>query len=141
MEIQIKNEKPPEHIWKRAHALFDIDDKRTVYTYGNIIYNPAGVFLDEEIQNHESVHVRQQEQTEGGPDAWWERYFTDAAFRFAQEAQAYARQYLTYCINNKDRNDQTRYLYKIASILSGPMYAVDVSLGETTRLIKAFSGI
>lgn len=140
MEIKIKNEKPPKHIWDKAHAMFEIDDARTVYTYGDTIYNPAGVHLEQEILDHESVHVRQQEATEGGPDAWWTKYFDDMAFRFAQEAQAYARQYNTYCINNRDGNDRTRYLYKIASILSGPMYAVDVPHAETVRLIKAYAG-
>jgi hypothetical protein len=86
--------------------------------------------------NHEMVHSGQQAHYEGGPDAWWERYLTDAPFRLSQEIEAYHIQYVTYGKQNRDRNAQAKYLYQLASHLSSPMYKVETGHVEAMRKIK-----
>lgn len=136
-DVKIKIEKPPKHIWDKAHELFDIDDKVVIYTYGDTIYNPANTYLSQEIIEHEHTHMLQQAQTEGGPEAWWKRYFDDMGFRIAQEAQAYGRQYYIFCINNLDGNVRLRYLVKIASVLASPMYGVEMQRSDARKLIES----
>ena len=130
----IKNEKPP--IYERAKEIFEIDDEITIYTYGNIIYNPGNININDELLEHESVHERQQEEI-GGPEIWWEKYFNDEEFRFKQEAEAYAAQYRYYCKYQKDRNKQAKYLFRIGEYLSSPMYMANVDSMTAIREIKS----
>lgn len=133
--MQIINKKPP--IFDEAHKHFDIDDSATIYTWGDIIYNPAGIRIAQELVEHESIHSRQQEEI-GGPELWWKKYFEDPVFRANQEAEAYGAQYAYYCnFCNRDRNYQTRYLYRLAQILSSDMYKVSMSHSDAIKAIKA----
>jgi hypothetical protein len=134
--MNIKIEKPP--IWERAHREFEIDDSRTIYTYGDTIYNPANTYISPEVLEHEKVHMRQQGAFVGGPKAWWERYFDDMSFRVSQEAEAYATQLKAYEMRERDRNKQTKYLYEIAGFLASPMYGVDMKHSDAMGLIRAF---
>jgi len=137
--MNILIQKPP--IWEEAHKHFEIDDARTIYTYGDTIYNPSNVIIDPDVLEHESVHVRQQANTEGGPRAWWRHYFDDMSFRIGQEAEAYGRQYWSFCRHEKDRNKQTRYLYMIAGFLGSKMYGVEIKNSEALALIKAMANM
>jgi len=132
--MKIINEKPP--IFKEAHKHFDIDDSATIYTWGDTIYNPAGIALPQELIEHEIVHAHQQEAV-GGPEVWWRRYFDDPVFRVNQEAEAYRRQYAYYCTLQKDRNVRNKYLWEIASFLVSPMYKVNMSHSDAMQAIKA----
>lgn len=132
--MKILIEKPP--VWDRVHVEFTVDDSKTIYTYGDNIYNPANIFIAPEIIEHEKVHMKQQEQTEGGPKAWWDRYFADMGFRIGQEAEAYAAQFYWYCRYQRDRNKQVRYLWEIAGYLASPMYGVEMSHGDAMKLIR-----
>jgi hypothetical protein len=130
----IKNEKPPK-IWERAHREFEIDDSETLYTYGDTIYNPAGLDLRQEFIEHESVHARQQAEI-GGPDVWWGKYFTDPIFRITQEAEAYGRQHAYICTVMKDRNKRAKHLWILASYLASPLYKANMSHSDATRAIR-----
>jgi len=130
--MQIKNEKPP--IWDEAQKHFDIDHDRTVYTYGDTIYNPAGLNLPQEIVEHESVHMEQQSQM--GPEAWWRQYFENPDFRFHEEAEAYRYQHYYYCTQQLDRNKRARHLHLLASILSSSMYKTGRSQREALEAIR-----
>lgn len=129
--MQILKEKPP--IWEEAHKHFQIDDSRTTYTYGDKIYNPAGIDLPLELVAHESVHCRQQGDD---PAAWWVKYFADKAFRLSQEVEAYAEQYRFYCERHANRRKQYMYLEEIGKILSSPMYDAGISKIRAMQLIK-----
>lgn len=135
--LEIVNERPP--VWDQAHRVFEIDDSRTVYTYGDKLYNPAGCYLDPEIIAHEEVHYVQQGKTEGGPKAWWDKYLVDAEFRFIQEAEAYGKQYQFYCQRNGDRNKRARYLFLLSEILASPMYKLGISAGTASREIQYYA--
>ena len=49
--------------------------KGTLYPYGDIIYNPTGKEIPEDIIIHEQVHQRQQKRFPT-PEFWWMKYVT-----------------------------------------------------------------
>lgn len=96
---KISTEPPPNYA--RAREKFGIDfyghPVGTVFTYGDTIHVAQG-YLQHDVLMHELVHVKQQTQFEGGPEAWWEKFFEDEQFRFDQEMAAYRTQY-RYVVN------------------------------------------
>jgi len=134
--MQIKNEKPP--IWENACAAFQINPKNTIFTYGDIIYNPGGKTLSEDVIAHETVHI--QQQSVDGPDLWWGKYLRDPEFRIQQEVRAYAAQFAFLISKYKDKNQRVRILMDLAQLLSGPLYANAISHTEAMMLIQQCSG-
>lgn len=132
----IKHELPPEWIMQGCMSQFRISTNHTVWTYGDTIYNPGGINMPEDLIAHESTHAVQQENYEGGKDAWWKRYLIDADFRAEQEAQAYGVQYASFCSTNKDRNRRALFLNTIAGTLSGPLYQVAMNKAQASKYIK-----
>lgn len=134
--INIKKEKPPQWIWDELHRAFEIDDENTIYTYGNAIYDPRpnGKPLARAVIAHETVHMKQQEALE--VDKWWNMYLTSPEFRKLQEIEAYLKQYAVYCLQDRDRNNQARYLNLLATFASSPMYKMNLSYSEALKLIK-----
>lgn len=57
----IKNEKPPEWIMTGCLSQFRVNVERTFWAYGDVIYNPGGITIREDILAHEEQHGRQQE--------------------------------------------------------------------------------
>jgi hypothetical protein len=131
--MKISNEKPP--IYDEAHKHFKIDDTETIYTYGDVIYNPGNIDVTDELIAHESVHAKQQEKM-GGPDKWWRKYFDDPVFRVNQEADAYGQQYKYFCTKQLDGNVRTRYLFLIAGFLASPLYGVEMRTWDAVKAIK-----
>lgn len=115
----IVKDKPP--IWAAAQKAFDFDEAKTIFSWGDIIYNPGGVEVDQFLETHEGVHQGQQEQC-GGPHAWWMQYIADPMFRAHQECEAYGAQYAHFCRVYKDKVLRKRYLDSIVADLSGGMY-------------------
>lgn len=126
--------KPP--VWDEAHKHFKLDDERTVYTYGDKLYNPGGGLIPDDLDAHEATHADQQIEYAGGPEAWWKRYFEDAAFRQDQEIEAYANQYKFFCAYRKDRNDRSRFLDRLARDMASPMYNAGLSHIEAMQKIR-----
>ena len=131
----IKKEKPPAWIWYQVHTEFEINDGETVYSYGDTLFNPAGIEIDEALHQHELTHSKQQEKC-GGPDEWWRKYIADPMFRVEQEIEAYANQYKTYCKYDHDRNRQAKYLHIISSYLASPLYKGNISQSDARIKIK-----
>ena len=132
--IQIVVEKPP--VWDRAHEVFDIDDSSTVYAYGNKIYNPANIQgIPQHVIEHELVHIRQQEAI-GGAEKWWNLYLTEEIFRINQEIEAYRVQYAFYCLANRDRNAQARFLNSLGGFMASNMYGAPMSKIEAMKAIR-----
>lgn len=136
--MKIIRDKPP--IWDEAHRHFEIDDAITFYTYGDILYNPAGIEVTADLAVHEYTHWQQQEDV-GGPEIWWRRYFDDRRFRAQQEAEAYARQYRFFCRENLDRNTRFRYLCLLGSFMASPLYKLETGVNESMALIKKLSNV
>jgi len=72
----------------KINAVFDVRGKGVLFAYGDAIYNPMCVPVQTYIAAHEKIHLRQQ--SEIGPEAWWDRYLTEMEFRYEQELAAHA---------------------------------------------------
>ena len=122
---------PPNIVSVRANYQFGATfEKGIIFVYGNDIHC-INDLSDHHIV-HELVHVRQQ--TEIGPDIWWDRYFTDVEFRLEQETEAYQAQW-KFLMENYSR-PQRRFLLKLlVKDLSGPMYGHMLSKDEAKRVI------
>lgn len=125
--MKVSNTKPP--IYDKAKAAFDFNEKTTIFTYGDTIYNPAGITMTADLFTHEGVHEHQQnalhlhnKAIKNGPSRWWKRYLKDPKFRFEQELQAYQAQYAFMKTQIKDRNQLNQYLVELTRELRGPMY-------------------
>ena len=151
-------ENPPEWIMQGCMSKFRVDPKHTVWTYGNTLYNPGGIYVPDHLMAHEQTHSVQQERYRApeapstvnlatvktafdhaagdGPDGWWKRYLIDPEFRLEQELQAYAMQYAFYCQGHKDRNDRFRFALQLARSLSGPLYQLPITLGDARKAIQ-----
>ena len=114
--------------------VFDLSDKKPVFAYGHLLYNPHDLPLESHIMAHEEVHERQQ-VAYGGVETWWRRYLTDTAFRLAQEVEAYREQYRFVKGIIKDRNRVANFLHLIATDLSSPMYGGMTTYRKAHRLI------
>lgn len=132
--MTILYERPP--VWENILNLFKINTDTTIFTYGDIIYNPAGFHIDDEYIFHESIHAEQQGHTAEDAAAWWARYFQDQYFRIQQEAEAYGAQYEFWCRTNKDRNMRDKKLRQLAATLASPMYGSVVGVTSAMGLIR-----
>ncbi len=143
IEVTIAQDQPPKWLWEELHKAFDIEDNRTIYTYGSTIHNPFKAYVADHMVIHETVHMRQQaamqEEYEGnaGPERWWRKYIDDPDFRLDQEAEAYGKQYWFYCQHQGDRNLQAKFLWEIANHLSGGTYKLDVDHSTAQALIRS----
>ncbi len=115
-------------------ATFQINPRTTLFAYGDILYNPGGVEVSDDIMVHEEVHQGQQN---GNPALWWGRYLREEEFRIQQEVEAYGKQYWYIC-THKTQNKQTQFtlLKRFAELLSSPLYGSCVGLNRALQLIK-----
>ena len=131
----VSRQKPPAHIYKPCVEKWGVDFKKgIVFTYGDTIH--SAVEIPKDLMAHELIHVRQQREFAGGPDAWWEKYLADAKFRTSQELEAYREQWRWIKANIKDRNQQAFLLNHCANSLSGEMYGNVMSKAEAMKAIK-----
>ena len=97
--MKISYNKPP--IYDAAHAVFKFDPNHPpCFTYGNTLYNPSRLTLDEFFMAHEEVHALQQTN----PAEWWNSYLSNPEFRKEQEVEAYYVQYKLFCEKKSDRS-------------------------------------
>ena len=127
--MQIIIENPPNIL--KIKQVFDIEDKKMVFCWGDVLYNPSGLNIADHIKIHELVHSRQQVI----PQAWWDKYLIDSEFRLSQELEAYRAQYQFSKKFIKDRNVLARFLWVIASDLAN-LYNVNISRQEAMKQIK-----
>jgi hypothetical protein len=129
--MKIANELPP--IFDDLIAGGMQPGPNTLYTYGDIIFNPSGKDIPEDIIVHEEVHMKQQGDN---PDYWWSRFIDDQYFRIEQEVEAYAVQYRFICKKHKDRNQRHRILMHFAQVLSSPIYGNVIGTMSAYQMIK-----
>src|SRR3990167_5224922 len=128
--MKVLYENPPNI--KQIGAVFTVNDT-TVFTYGNVVYNPNKCPLDIPIMTHEEMHSRQQGDD---PEGWWKKYLEDVEFRITQEVAAYQVQFWFQCKIIKNRDLRALNLTRLAQTLSGGMYGCTMPLAEAKRLIK-----
>jgi hypothetical protein len=132
----IINERPPIYDALRRAGM-NFNEKYTIFTYGDAIYNPAGLTLLAETIAHEEHHMKQQREIEGGPDAWWDRFIRDAMWRIQQEAQAYKVQYDFVCKSKKSTTGRLHKLVAYAGILGGSAYGNVVTPQAALKIIQS----
>jgi hypothetical protein len=109
-----------------------IADQAILFAYGDIIYNPKGVFVPEELVAHEAVHGARQ-GTE--VTAWWDSYLESPEFRLLEEIPAHRAEYNAFCKAVKDRNKRARYAHAVASRLSGKLYSLDIKYKDALKCL------
>jgi len=129
--------KPP--VYEEVLRNFQINIASTLFTFGDVIYNPQQIETPDDYVHHEELHAEQQGHNPEGAGRWWARYFSDPYFRIDQEARAYAHQYDYWCKKHKDRNQRNRKLLQLASTLASPMYGSVVGQSGAVDLIRRFS--
>lgn len=135
--VKIKEEKPP--VYDMVTKAFGREPVTAIFTYGDTIYNPQKYQMADHIVEHEKIHMPQQLNFPGGPDAWWAKYLTDSEFRVDQEARAYGRQYEFLCGKGISRPQKRALLKGLAKILSGQLYDKAIPLDEAKELILKHS--
>jgi hypothetical protein len=108
---------------------------RTIYAYGDKIYNPSGMRISGDLMAHEKVHSKQQAAF-GSVEKWWAKYLSDEVFVLNQESEAYGRQYAYLCSQNPNRNLQFEILKALALLLAGPMYGFVIGVEAAMTLIR-----
>lgn len=129
--IKVVVDYPP--IYAEIAARFKVGP-RTIFAWGDTIYNPGGGHITRDLIAHEEVHMIQQA---GNPEAWWRRYLSDPEFLLSQEVEAYARQYQYICSENPNRNYRFQVLQALAMYLASPMYGNVTTIERAMELIKA----
>lgn len=135
-------QKPP--VYKTILEHFAINVSTTLFTFADVIYNPATAEVPDDYIHHEEVHAEQQGHNNEGAGRWWARYFSDPYFRIDQEAKAYATQYDWWCKNGpkkyrNNREERTRKLDNLASTLAGPTYGNVINKLAAKKMIKSLS--
>jgi hypothetical protein len=118
---------------------FQADLSKTIFTFGDTIYNPNQLSLTPDLIEHEKVHMAQQKRNEKDAALWWGKYLRDPKFRIDQEAKAYARQYDILAIARKGREERFHIRFGLAGILASKLYGSVISLYEAERLIHKLS--
>jgi len=119
-EIRIVTGISAAPIYELLKKNFQIDDARTVVTYGDTIYQPGP--LTQDLLVHEMTHCKQQGYNQADASNWWDAYLHDESFRLSQELEAYRNQFAFLKRNIKDRNRLFLQLRRLALDLSSPLY-------------------
>lgn len=130
--MKFSSEIPP--VYDRCRAVFGLTvdwDKNVIFTYGDTVHSKRD--LPDDLIVHEAVHVRQQ--TAMGPEAWWDKYLVDPAFRLSQEVEAYSAQVKWIDTNVRDRNKRFFVKRHIYQMLASSMYGNLVTPSEAKALV------
>lgn len=92
--------------------------KGVFFAYGGTIYSPSRVLPTSDIVVHERVHFRQQGND---PEAWWDEYILDPAFRLEMEVEAYRAQ-LSFIRVAYGREQRRKAERNIVKALCSPLY-------------------
>jgi hypothetical protein len=132
--MRIVNGKPPN--FKKILEAFPLASRPgTIFTYGETVYVIGASDISPCLKAHEATHVQQQMQV--GPEAWWDRYIEDPAFRLEQEVPAHRAEYRCFKAMERDRNRVSHALHAIAERLAGPLYGGVISKTAARMRIAA----
>ncbi len=125
---------PP--VMDEIKRLFDVNLDSTIFTFGDVLYNPRHILYSFDYVKHEEVHAGQQGHTPEGAGKWWARYFQDPYFRIQQEAEAYGAQYAYLQKTDKNRERVNRAVVWFSQALSGPNYGHVIGQATALDMIK-----
>lgn len=128
----------PPNIDKIDAILHSREREDVIYTYGWAIYNPNRILVSEALIAHEYAHAVSQDKFEGGPEAWWDKYLSDADFRYQEELDGHAAEYFTICgPGEPDRERVGKVLYITAMRVSSKLYGHNKTLQQAIKDLKA----
>lgn len=105
--------------------------------YDHTIYtNGMGTSVSPDIQYHEEVHFKQQDEYEGGVDAWWDEYLANPEFRFDAELEAYGKQIAKF--SDKHGAKRTSMLNWAARSMTMSAYGGMVTFIEARKRLKEY---
>jgi hypothetical protein len=116
--LKIVRDYPPNILAIDAH--FHTMGKPILYAYGDAIYNPQGIHVDDSLLAHEAVHM--MHQAKDGPEPWWQKYIEDQEYRYAEELAAHKVEFAVVASQIADRNARAKLLMAIAAKLVAPLY-------------------
>jgi hypothetical protein len=118
---------------------FDVERYKPFFCYGDTLYNPYKQVIPIDIQIHEEVHAKQQEEY-SNPSFWWTRYLLSDKFRLEQETEAYFYQckFIKENINDKAYND---CLDECASNLSSELYRINIDFHQARAKIRNYDNV
>lgn len=120
LEMKIVIAYPP--MIEEIDKAFKVKGKPVIYCWGETIYNPMGVHIDNKLKAHEGVHFARQSNETAKIEAWWSKYISDPEFRLNEEIPAHRAEYKEFCNHNKDRNARSHFLRHVATKLASPIY-------------------
>lgn len=129
--MEIVNGEFPPNIDK-IREKFEIHDK-VVFTFGNRLYVPCSLPVDDALLAHEETHAKQQGDD---PASWWDKYLIDAHFRVGQELAAYRRQYKVFKRKIGAPDVRKQYLTHLATALSSKIYGEAISFHTAYKKIR-----
>lgn len=104
-----------------------------LFAYGDTVYNPDNVMVDQYLQAHEQVHLDQQA---GLPAEWWKLYLECIPFRLNQEVEAHRAEWKAFREDPaRNRNERRVYLRTISERLSSPLYRFGITTTTAKFLI------
>ena len=131
--MKVVRDRPPN--FDRIATVFPVHKyPGAIYAYGDTIYNPSGNSLSAALHAHEEVHSERQG---GDPEAWWERYLVEPAFRLAEEIPAHRAEWEAFCKMGFGRGERRRYLAIIAGRLASPLYGHLTTFARAREIILA----
>lgn len=133
-KMQIVNSFPPNYLFiKLAFPL--CEERKAVFCYGDTIYNPFMVEINDNLKIHESVHALQQNDK---PELWWTKYINDSEFRLEQEVEAYGTQY-AFIKQNSNTKLSDWVKEQLAKALSSGLYGDVISYQEAESKIRNYA--
>lgn len=133
--MRVIQQNPPNY--QELKRSFPIDDTRfnPLFPFGEVLYNPRGVEIPEDVLFHEEIHSRQQKHFTS-PEVWWSKYILDKTFRLNQEVEAYSAQlkFIKKHVSNKIAKE---VLFELASNLSSDLYRLNLSYQQAESMIRS----
>ena len=126
--------KPPPYLFLWRLFFPNCNFEKNVFVWGKDIYTKYK--LDQPLFVHEYTHCEQQQLSKWYGIIWLIRYIKSPKFRLSQELEAYQNQYKYYCFRDKDKNYRAKFLNKLASDLSSPLYNNLISFSQALEAIK-----
>lgn len=126
--------------------VFPVKGKKGIlYAWGDRIYNPDGVKVEQWLLDHEAVHGQRQlmgivrHEYDGPVEAWWDMYLREPIFRLEEEILAHRAEWLSYVHHHNVPLalwEASQYLTSMAMRLSSPLYGSMISYDKAREVIR-----
>jgi len=134
-EMKVVKDVPPNAVdIEKIFPGVTAPERKVLFAWGNIIYNPGDISIPAQLLAHEAVHSLQHAKRADGPDGWWYWYLKDPVFRISQELEAHRVEFEEFSEHN-NRNFRKGYLKDCAKRLGGPLYGNIITWQFAKKLI------